>query len=150
MIGCDIANTPTSKVEDYLSRYQRLDDDVSLSYVQLSFDEDINDEYIKKYQKLIEKQYKSLSYEIKDEEIDGENANVNVQIKVFDYSEVLNKYYEEDYSNDEYHKTIINELEKQKDKVIYTVMFELKLDNKDNWQVQELSLDDQRKLLGIN
>ena len=136
MIGCDIANTPTSKVEDYLSRYQRLDDDVSLSYVQLSFDEDINDEYIKKYQKLIEKQYKNLSYEIKDEEIDGENANVNVQIKVFDYSEVLNKYYEEDYSNDEYHKTIINELEKQKDKVIYTVMFELKLDNKDNWQVQ--------------
>ena len=45
---------------------------------------------------------------------------------------------------------IINELENQKDKVIYTVVFELKLDKQDTWKVQELSLDDQRKLLGIN
>ena len=150
MIGCDIANTPTSKVEDYLGKYQRLDDDISLSYVQLSFEEDISDKYIEKYQKLIEKQYKSLSYEIKDEEIDGDNANVTVQIKVYDYSEILNKYYEDDFIDDEYHKTIINELENQKDKVIYTVVFELKLDKQDTWKVQELSLDDQRKLLGIN
>lgn len=144
LCGCMIANTPTSKVEEYLGKYQKLDDSVSLSYVQLSFDEDIDTKYIDKYEDLIEKQYKNLSYEIIEEEIDGNNAIVSVSIKVYDYKEVLDKV------DDSNHDKIISSLEKQRDKIEYTIKFNLKRDDKDNWEVLEPSMEDYRKLLGIN
>jgi len=148
--GCMIANTPTSKVEEYLGKYQKLDDELDISYIQLSIDEDIDADYREKYRKLIERQYKNLSYEIKEEEIDGENAYVTAQIKVYDYMEVLDKYAKNSYDGDEYHKVIIESLEDQMDKITYTILFELEKNDKDEWELLELSLDDYNKLLGIN
>lgn len=148
--GCDIANTPTSKVEDFLSRYQRLDGDFSSSYNQISGGDNINDENRNAYKKLVEKQYKSLSYEIKEEEIDGNSATVTAQIKVFDYKEIINKYNKGNYDINEYHKTIIKDLEKQKDKIVYTIEFKLNKTDNDKWGLTALQIDDQKKLLGIN
>lgn len=148
--GCDIANTPTSKVEDYLGRYQRLDNNVSLSYTQLSGSNDVNKDDRDKYQKLVEKQFRNLSYEVKEEVIDGNVAYVTVQVKVCNYSDVLDKYDVIDYDDiDEYHDEVIKGLEKQKEKIVYTIIFELELNKKNKWKVSELSLEDKDKLLGI-
>lgn len=148
--GCSIANTPTSKVEDFLSKYQRLED-ISLSYMQLSVDEDIKEEYKDDYRELMEKQYKGLSYEVKEEEIDGESAFITTEIKVYDYKEILDKYDKNSYGSvNEYHEQVINGLEEQKDKIVYTIVFELAMNDNDEWEVLDLSYDDQEKLLGIN
>lgn len=148
--GCDIANTPTSKVEDYLGRYQRLDNNVSLSYTQLLGSNDVNKDDRDRYQKLVEKQFRNLSYEVKEEVIDGNVAYVTVQVKVCNYSDVLDKYDVIDYDDiDEYHDEVIKGLEKQKEKIVYTITFELELNKKDEWKVSELSLEDKDKLLGI-
>lgn len=146
-----IANTPTSLVEEYLGKYQRLDDDINISYVQLSIDENIDNNYKERYKKLIEKQYKSLAYEVKDEEIDGDMSYVTVQIEVYDYKEILDRYEKNNYDDlGSYHKFILDEFEKQKDKITYTINFEVGKNDKDEWEVLELSLDDYEKLLGIN
>ena len=144
-----IANTPTSKVEEYLGNYQKLDKNISLSYMQLSNDEDIDNKYKEEYQKLIENQYKGLLYEIKDEKIDGESATVTTQVKVYDYKEILDKYNRSN-NNDKNHEIIIKEMKEQKDKITYTIDFKLEKNNKDEWEVLELNLDDYKKLLGIN
>lgn len=148
--GCSLGDTPTSRVEEYLSTYQRLDDNVSLSYAQLSGEEYISDELRDEYQKLIERQYKNLAYEVKEEMIDGRSASVTVQVKVFDYKKIIDKYNEEDYDGDDYHKFIVDKLNVQKDKITYTITIELIINDKDEWEVVELDLDERRKLLGIN
>lgn len=148
--GCDIANTPTSKVEDYLGRYQRLDKSIFLSYTQLAGSNDVNKDDRERYQKLVEKQFRNLSYEVKEEVIDGDVSYVTVQVKVCNYGDILDKYNVTTYEDvDEYHDKVIKELEKQKEKIVYTITFELELNKKDEWKVSEPSLEDKDKLLGI-
>ena len=149
--GCAIANTPTAKVEDYLSKYQKLDTDISINYQQLSLDEELTQEQKHLYQELIKKQYKNLSYEVKEETIDGKTASVITQIQVYDYKEILNKYNKDDYDDiKQYHDILTKSLNNQKDKITYTVTIELNKNDKDEWKVIGLNEDERKKLLGIN
>ena len=98
--GCNSAmDTPTKKVEELLGRYQSMDSEVLAQLDEVvSSDMSMNDEQKKEYRSLMEKQYQNLSYKIKDEEIDGDNAKVLVEIEVYDYISSINKsreYYQE-------------------------------------------------------
>ena len=97
--GNDNMNTPTSKVEEFLGRYQSMDSEVltQLDNV-ISNDTTMDDDQKKDYRTLMEKQYQNLSYKIKDEEIDGDEAEVLVEIEVFDYANSIlesREYYTE-------------------------------------------------------
>lgn len=121
-VGCDnTKNTPTSKVEQYLGKYQKLDKDVlaDLDNV-LDKDENMSDEQKKEYRTLLEKQYQNLSYKIKKEEVKGNTATVDVEIEVLDYQTSINKskeYYAEhqdEFKNDSAAKKDTNEATKEK------------------------------------
>ena len=92
-------NTPTSKVEEFLGKYQKMDDDVSVQLDEvLSKDDTMTAEQKDKYRSILEKQYQNLSYKIENEEINGEEATVDVEIEVLDYATTIRdakKYYEE-------------------------------------------------------
>lgn len=111
-VGCDnTKNTPTSKVEQYLGKYQKLDNDVlkDLDGV-LEKDENMSDDQKKEYRSLLEKQYQNLSYKIKNEEVKGNSATVDVEIEVLDYQTSITKskeYYAE--HQDEFQKANSNE-----------------------------------------
>lgn len=113
VVGCtSTMNTPTSKVESFLGKYQSLDEDVLTQLDQVvSGDDTMDKEQKEKYKALMEKQYQNLSYKIENEDIEGDNATVDVEIEVLDYATTINKakeYYEE-------HKDEI-EKEEQNDK----------------------------------
>lgn len=98
--GCtNDMNTPTKKVEEFLGKYQSMDSEVLTQLDDIvSTDTTMTDDEKKDYRSLMEKQYQNLSYKIKDEEIDGDNATVLVEIEVFDYATSINKsrkYYDE-------------------------------------------------------
>lgn len=151
LFGCELGNTPTSKVEDYFSRYQMLDDDVTVYYADLAFDIDILEGYKTRYEDLIRNQYRNLTYEIKEEEIDGATATVTAQIEVVDYQKIIDKYNKADFDGDnEYHKQVLEALEDAKDKITYTIEFTVTKDEEDNWNVEPLSQVDRQKILGIN
>ena len=100
MTGCgNNMKTPTGKVEEFLGRYQSMDSNIltQLDNV-ISNDKTMNDEQKKDYKTLMEKQYQNLSYKIKDEKIDGDEAEVLVEIEVYDYANSINEsreYYTE-------------------------------------------------------
>lgn len=100
MTGCGNNNmTPTAKVEEFLGRYQSMDSEVltQLDNV-ISNDTTMDDTQKKDYKTLMEKQYQNLSYKIKDEEIDGDEAEVLVEIEVYDYANSIvesREYYTE-------------------------------------------------------
>ena len=100
LAGCSTSmNTPTSKVEEFLGKYQKMDDDVSVQLDEvLSKDDTMTAEQKDKYRSILEKQYQNLSYKIENEEINGEEATVDVEIEVLDYAATIRdakKYYEE-------------------------------------------------------
>lgn len=154
LVGCSLSNSPTSKVEDLLSKYQRLDSDIQSGIDSVIEDENLTEKQKDRYRKLIETQYKKLTYQIKDEKIDGDTATITTEIEVLDYKKAINEttdYYrdKEDYTVEEYNDTKLDNLEKIKDKVTYTIDFEVKKDTSGNWKLSSLDNETIKKIQGM-
>jgi len=152
LIGCSLSNTPTSKVEELMSKYQRLDNDIVEEIDDLLKDETLTDDQRVRYRKIIENQYKSLAYEIKDEKIDGDDAVVIVQIEVIDYKKAINELNNGENNNFdvlEYNELKLDKLEKFKEKVAYTLEIKLLKDSDGNWKISNLSYEDIKKIQGM-
>ena len=149
LTGCDLGNTPTSKVEDLLTKYQMLDKSISTHHSQLTGNETIDEDLQKDYQKLIKKQYQNLSYEIKDEKIDGNHAIVETEIKVTDYQNTFSRGNSDNDTSESDYEQIAKDLAKVKEKIVYTIEFELNKNEKGEWELEPLDSVIKDKLLGI-
>lgn len=152
LVGCSLSNTPTSKVEELFSKYQKLDDDITGEIDDLLDTETLTDEQRKRYRDLIESQYRNLSYEVKEETIDGDIATVTVQIEVLDYRKAINEINTENGIGVdilEYNNQKLNKLEDAKDKVAYTLEISVLKDEDGNWKISGLSTDDIKKIQGM-
>ena len=154
LVGCSLSNSPTSKVEDLLSKYQRLDSDIKSGIEEVLNKETLTEKQKDRYRALIEKQYKNLTYQIKDEKIDGDIATITTEIEVMDYRMAINEtttYYEKnkDYTIEEYNNTKLDNLEKVKDKVTYTIDFIVNKDANGNWVLAPLSNETIKKIQGM-
>ena len=154
LVGCSLSNSPTSKVEDLLTKYQTLDKDIKSGINDVVGEETLTSSQAKRYRDLIEKQYKNLSYEIKDERYDGNSATITVEIEVLDYKKAINEvsssYLQKDkYTVEEYNDAKLSVLEKVKDKVLYTIDFEVNKDSNGNWRLASLSNETIKKILGM-
>jgi len=158
--GCMSSNTPTSKVEALFNKYNSNDEAIVTELRDYLKGYNLDDDTNKKYEKIYLKQFSDLTYEIKEEEVDGDEAEVTVQISVYDYykSERESNNYlmdnkEKFYTNDVYDKTLfenykLEQLEKVTDRIDYTLEFELtRID--DEWQIDALSDEQLQKIHGI-
>ena len=154
LVGCSLSNSPTSKVEEFLNKYQTLDSDIKSGIDDILKEENLTDSQKERYRKVIEKQYRNLSYEIKNERIDGDTATITVEIEVMDYKKEVNdtnNYYQgiDNYTVEDYNNTKLDKLEKAKDKVKYTIDFEVKKDGNGNWKLSSLSNETIKKIQGM-
>lgn len=189
VVGCgNMMNTPTKKVEEFLSKYQTLDKDVidQLDDV-IDESESFTEEQREKYHDLMKNQYKNLSYKIKDETEDGDTATVVAEIEVLDYGKAIsdaeaylasnrdeflsNNTDSTDNTNTDNTDTntntndndsiIDNAIDKvkfltykikqmadTKDKVTYTINFNLTKEN-GKWKLNDISDIDRLKLHGL-
>ena len=154
--GINIGNTPSKRVEDYLNKYQTLDSDVLEDLeTTLNLDNTISNEDKSGYREFMKKHYQDMKYEIKNETIDGDNATVEVAITVRDYSKVISdtdNYKSETKTGDEeklsFSSYRLEELQKAKDTVTYTLYFNLtKKDNK--WVLDQPTNSDLNKINGL-
>lgn len=154
LVGCSLSNSPTSKVEELLSKYQMLDSDIKSGINDILKEENLTDTQKDRYQKIIEKQYKNLSYQVKDERVDGDTAVITTEIEVLDFKKIINEVNTEyqknnTYTVEEYNDTKLEMLEKAKDKVTYTIDFEVKKDENGNWKLSSLSNETIKKIQGM-
>ncbi|MDD3453377.1 MAG: hypothetical protein PHN42_03820 [Bacilli bacterium] len=163
--GCgvkNIMNTPTKKVEMFFENYQTLNDDV-MSQLNTTVDneERFNEQQKEDYKSLMKRHYQNLTYEIKDEVIDGDTATVTVEINVFDYSKAMkesdvylqnnkNEFLDENQNYDEklFMTYQLNKLIEVKDKVKFTLELTLSKIN-DEWKIDDISDENQQKINGI-
>lgn len=162
--GCGekMNNTPTKQVEMFFMNYQTLDSKVIKDLNDtVAKDDSMDDKQKDRYKEIMKEHYKNLAYDIKDEEINGDSAVVKVEIEVTDYSKTIlqvNNYLktnpeeflddDKKYDSKKFIDYKLDELEKVKDKVKYTLELNLtKIDDK--WELDKLSSDDEDKILGI-
>lgn len=160
--GCDMDNTPTKKVENYLNNYKTLNNDVLTQLDDIvNQDTIMTAEQKNNYKDILKRQYQNLIYEIKDEVVNGDTATVTVEIEVYDY-------YKSNKENDIYYTTSpdefkdengniveskyidyrLSKLKTYNDRVKYTIDFYLKkVDN--TWILQDISEDARQKIHGL-
>ena len=165
LVGCgDMTNTPTKKVEQFLSKYQDLDDDVINNLDSVITDkETLTAEQKDSYRELMKKQYKNLNYKIKEETQDGNSAIVSAEIEVIDYGKSISeseKYLSEnkdEFISDKDSSVVdmvkymtykIKQMTNAKDKITYTINFSLTKEN-GKWKLNDISDIDRLKLHGL-
>lgn len=160
--GCnDMMNTPTKRVEEYLGSYQILDSAVLTELDDVVDNSDYSEKYKEEYKELMIKQYQNLSYKIKNEQTNGDSANVIVELEVFDYNNALSEA--DDYIEDHEDEFLDDDKESRKekidhyrinamksvtDKASYTINFSLVKDNK-KWVLEKISDSDLEKIHGL-
>ena len=163
--GCsfkDMSNTPTKQVEAYLNNYQTLSSNViekldSIVNLELDFSDSQKDTY----KDILKKHYQDLVYTIKEETVNGDQATVEVEIEVNDYSKVLKEAetyrlaHEQEFLNDDnvfdtekFNDYKLELLKSNKDRVKYTLYLSLNKVN-DKWVLENLTKTEEDKILGI-
>ena len=110
----------------------------------------------------MEKQYQNLSYKIKNEEINDDTATVEVEIEVYDYNKIISE--SEDYLTNNQEEFLredgeitdiskfndykLDQLEKAKDKVTYTLNLTLSVVD-DKWMLDNLTDTEISKIHGL-
>lgn len=160
--GKTLTNTPTKQVEIFLNKYQTVDKDVldDLDNV-IANESQFNGEQREKYRKIMKDSYKKLAYQIKDQKEDGDKATVTAEIEVVNFGKIMssaNVYLENhrdeflnengEYDSQKFTDYRLNEMEKAKEKVKYTIDFKL-TKKSDQWILDDLSKSDEQKLQGI-
>lgn len=163
LVGCEsVMNNPTKRVEAFLNKYQVMDKEV-LDQLDstLKSDDTLSESQKKDYKDLMKKQYQNLTYTIKDEEVNGDNATVKVEIEVYDFNKAMKKAddylneHQDEFKNEEnnidnvkFMDYRIKEMKNTNEKVKYTIDFTLtKKDNK--WQLDDIDEITRQKIHGI-
>ena len=151
LVGCSMANTPTSMVEELFNKYQKVDSDIDSAINKVLDEQNLTDAHKERYRKLLVDQYHNLSYEIKDEIIDGNNAKVIVEIEVIDYKAAINDLTFDSslYTKESFDEEKLNRLEDTKNKVTYTLELTLTKDRDNNWHLDALTNEQIKKIQGM-
>ena len=163
-VGCDsMMNTPTKRVEEFLNKYQRQDKEIlkQLDNVVRNGNYEFNEDQTLAYKEVMKKQYKDLTYVIKEETIDGNNATVTVEIEVYDLIKSINEsenYYmnnsNEFLLNDgtvdktKYLDYKIKELQNVRERIKYTLNLTLSKTDK-KWIMNDITEIDRQKIHGL-
>ena len=164
LTGCgalDITHIHKKKVEEFLNKYQILDEEILNELDNVIHEKiNLNEENKKEYREIIKKQYKDMQYTIKEETIDGDDATVTAQIIVKDFTKIINdsenykrenmnEFYENNIYNDNlYKKYLLDKLKDAKDRVTYTVEFKVHKQNR-KWVLDPITEEIEDKILGI-
>jgi hypothetical protein len=160
--GCNmLGNTPTKRVEEFLGKYQNLDNTIINQIDTVVSDSNYTATQQDKYRDIIKKQYQDMTYTVKEEIVDGDNATVSVEIEVYDLDSAIDEataYRSTDPDNLKDAQGVFQEslytdykLDLMKDtteRIKYTIDFTLNKTDGD-WQLDDLTQTQKEKIHGI-
>lgn len=162
VVGCGcMKKTAKGAVQDYLNQYKNLSANVISDMDDVIDNENLTDTQKEKYRDILKKQYQDLKYDIVSEKYDGDNAMVDVKIKVYDLYKVqkdANDYlttsgdeFKENgvFSNDLFMDYKLDKMKKTMDTIEYNITFNVTKDDKGNYKVSDLSNTDLEKIHGV-
>lgn len=159
--GCKaFEDSPTKVVNRFLNNYKNNDETVVKELNDYLETQELDDETIEDYREIYLRQYSNMDFVIKNEKIDGDKANVEVQITVYDYYKTniaSGDYFtanQADFIDDDgdidlskYLAYKIKKMLDTTDTVDYTLTLNLNKIN-DRWEIEPLTSEQLNKLHG--
>ena len=158
--GCANNNTPKGEVQKLFSNYNNLSSDLLIQLDSVMKSENLSEEQMVKYKKVLKRQYEDLKYKINEEVISNDNAIVSAEIEVYNLIKVINDaedylkekkeefYKGEELDNEKFWDYKLDKMLKTNERINYTIDFSLtKLDGK--WILDELLETDRQKIHGL-
>ena len=162
MTACSLNNNSKQEaIETLFERYRNKDDNVISQLKEVIMAEKLLDKQKEDYQELMEKQYNSLGYVIKDIKEENDTAVATIEITVLNYRSAIDKAEEELKTNPEKFNDDKNNFSEEKymdykielmKKVDETTTYTLELNlykEKGMWIIEELSSNDISKIHGL-
>lgn len=161
--ACAKPLTAKEAVENYLEKYRTSSKDVLEALDDyVASDNDLSENQKEVYKEVLKKQYKNIKYKIANETYTNDEALITTEITVFDLykaqkeaDDYLKEHQSEFYTIDGVYdksKFLDYKLSLMKDYTYftdYTIDFHVVKDDKDRWEVKDLSKSDLEKLHGI-
>ena len=159
--GCKaFEDTPTKVVNRFLNNYKNNDEAVINELNDYLATQDLDEETLEDYREIYLRQYSNMDFVIKNEKIDGDKADVDVQITVYDYYKTnmaSGDYFtanQADFVDDngdvdisKYLAYKIKKMLDTTDTVDYTLTMNLNKIN-DKWEIEPLTTEQLSKLHG--
>lgn len=158
--GCFLNESPSSKVEILMNRYIKNDQEIMDELDMYLSEQNLTETQMNRYKEIIKNEYSTIDYRIKDERIDGNNATVEMSLKVKDLfgaskraSEYLIHNAAEFYTDGRYDESKFKDyklkvMEETDDTIEYTVT--IALVNEDGiWTIRDIDEDTLEKIHGI-
>lgn len=160
--SCSLNDTkPEDAVETFFEKYRSKDDDIITQLKDTIENEDLTDTSKKTYQDLMEKQYDSFAYVIKDIKEENDEASATVELTVLNYRSAIlkaeeelknnpEKFNDEDgkFSEEKYMDYKVEKMQEVTDTTTHQIELSLTKEN-GMWKVNQLSSDDISKLHGL-
>ena len=161
LCACNMIGTPTMKVQEYLTDFNNLNEDVTKDMESKIMDENLSSDNKDIYREILKRQYKDLKYEIVEEKIEENTAKVKVKITTYDlYNTTLEteNYMienQESFLNEEnifdeerYMKYKLDEMLKTKNTITHDITFNLTKVN-DEWEINNIDRETLEKIHGL-
>ncbi len=160
LTGCLGMMGPRETVEEFLNRYIKNDKAIMEELDTYLDKQDLTTEQKDRYRKIIKKEYSSLKYDIKKENIADDKATVDVEITVRDLygasktaeNELLtnptNFYTNGLYSKEKFIDYKLGIMESTEEVITYNITFNLEKSN-GKWSIDDLDDETLEKIHGI-
>ena len=154
------SSSPAGITKEYFEKYKKEDKDI-VNNITYEFSDELSNDQLKRYKEIIKKQYRTLGYNIIDE-IKGENdCTITVEFTIKDLKstyEKANTYIEAhrdkftkdgEFSNKMAIDYKLEQMEKAVDIVEYKILIDFYKDDKNKWNMRDLSSTDLKKIAGV-
>ncbi len=161
LCACNMKGGPSLKVSEYLDSYNSISEKVIQDMEQSIQTENLSPDNTSLYREVLMKQYKDLKYDIVEENIDGNNAEVKVKITVYDLhnskveSENYMNEHQDEFMNEEnifdevkYMKYRLQNMFEVKDTITHDVKFNLTMVD-DEWKINDIDRVTLEKIHGL-
>jgi hypothetical protein len=152
---------PSLKVSEYLDNYNSLSEPVIEDLETAIQSENLTSDNTSLYREVLMKQYRDLKYDIVEENINGDNAEVKVKVTVYDLynskveSENYMNEHQDEFLTEEsifdevaYMKYRLQQMFEVKDTITHDVTFNLtKVDNE--WKINDIDRVTLEKIHGL-
>ena len=161
LCACDMMDSPTLTVKQYLDNYNSLNENIVEDMESTIIKENLSSDNTSIYREVLKRQYKDLRYEIVDEKIEKDKSEVKVKVTVYDLynSRVESENYMNDnqsefmneeniFDEERYMKYRLDEMLKTKNTITHDIVFNLTKVDKE-WKIDEPSRETLEKIHGL-
>ena len=161
LCACDMIDSPTMKVQQYLNDFNNLNETVVEDMESSIIEENLSSDNTSIYREVLTRQYKDLRYEIVDETINDDKATVKAKVTVYDLynsnkqSETYMNEHQDEFMDTEnvfdqesYMKYRLDEMLKTTNTITHEVTFNLtKIE--DEWVIDDIDRETLEKIHGL-